>query len=78
MIEILNSFRPKAKIKAEQMLAMAEKSGASKHRKQMIIQSISEDEWRQDRSEWSDWMSQMKAKSYQMYATPQERKRHGK
>lgn len=78
MIEIPKSFRPKAKIKAQQMLEMADKSGASEHRKQMIIQSISEDEWRQDRLEWSDWMSQMKAKSYQMYAIPQERKRHGK
>lgn len=73
MISIPSNFRPQAKLKAERMLAMAEKSGASEHRKKMIVQSISEEEWKQDRMEWSDWMSQMKAKSYQMFATPQER-----
>jgi len=78
MIEIPDSFRPQAKAKAERMLAMAEKSGASEHRKRMIIQSISEEEWKQDRAEWNDYMNRMKAKSYQMFATPQERKRHGR
>ena len=76
MIEIPASFRPAAKLKAERELAIAEKSGASDNRKRMIIQSISEQEWKLDRFEWRDWMDMMRGKFAKMYATPQERKCH--
>jgi hypothetical protein len=77
MIEIPASFRPAAKLKAERELAIAEMSGASEHRKQMILQDISEQEWKLDRLEWRDWMDSMRGKFAKMHATPQERKCHG-
>jgi hypothetical protein len=73
MIDIPASFRSAAKIKAARELAIAEKSGASEHRKKMIIQNISEQEWKLDRIEWQDWMDTMRGKFARIHTTPQER-----
>ena len=67
---IPTSFRPLAKAKAERLL-----QGASDEKRQRkIINEIAEEEWALDRTEWRQWMDRMKAKSYQMFTTPQERK----
>jgi len=73
MPKIPDSFRPSAKLKAEQKLAEAARLGLSEDRQERILQSISEEEWKQDRIEWRDYMDHMKAKSYKMFATPQDR-----
>jgi len=69
---IPKTFRPAAKAKAERLL----QGVTDEKRQRRILNEISEEEWKQDLIEWRSWMNQMKAKSYQMFATPQERKRH--
>lgn len=73
MIEIPDGFRPAAKLKAKRELEIAEKSGASDRRKQMIIQNISEQEWKLDRIEWRDWIDMMRGKFSRIHPTPLDR-----
>jgi len=68
-MKIPDSFRPAARAKAEKLL----QTTTDEDRKQRIINEIAEEEWNQDRIEWRAYMNQMRAKSYQMYATPQDR-----
>lgn len=73
-MNIPDSFRAAARAKAEKLI----QTTTDEDRQQRIINEIAEEEWNQDRIEWRAYMNQMRAKSYQMYATPQDRKRHGR
>jgi len=67
--EIPATFRDNANRVAERRLAGITDSAKAR----LIINQIAEEEWALDRIEWRQWMDRMKAKSYQMFATPQER-----
>ena len=68
-MKIPDTFRPAAKAKAEHLL----QGVTDEKRQRRILNEISESEWNQDRIEWRSYMDRMKAKSYQMFATPQDR-----
>lgn len=71
-MNIPTTFRPVAKAKAERLLQYT----TDEDRQQRIINEISEDEWRLDRTEWRNWMDMMRGKFSRMQTTPQERKRY--